>query len=174
MRTSKSPRNTSAKATTQIRFRKSHEGHLRFVTGSAVILPLAASIATVLSLSVSAPSQAATVTFTGPGTTWNSGADWSSTLTPQLTDDLLFNSPFATSLDASFSVQTLSFNTGSGSVSIDANASGTNGQTLTLNGDGGGNDVTDGLEDIAVSKLRAEGAGKRSFPHVGKMADSGG
>ena len=109
-------------------------------TGSA-ILPLAASIASALILSNS-PAAASTITFTGTGTTWNQGADWSSGLTPQLTDDLLFSAAAATTLDASFSVQSLSFNTpGSGAVSIDANSAGTSGRTLTLTGDITGNDA---------------------------------
>ena len=120
------------------RIRRSSQ-RLRKSAGSA-ILPLAASITSALALGTFSAS-AATVSFTGPGTTWNQGADWSSTLTPQLTDDLLFSAAVATTLDASFSVQSLSFNTGSGTVSIDANSAGTAGQTLTLTGDASGSDA---------------------------------
>ena len=84
----------------------------------------------------------ATVTFTGTGATWNQASDWTSNPAfPQSTDDLLFSNGYATTLDNSFTVQSMSFDIGSGTASIDANASGTTGQTLTLNGDGVGNDA---------------------------------
>ncbi len=117
-----------------VRSSRSRISRLWTLTGSCS-LPLAASIAAVLAAGNFSASGAA-VTFNGAGTSWNQGADWSSGLTPQLTDDLLFTGAAATTLDASFSVQSLSFNTGSATVSIDANSSGTTGQTLTLTGDG--------------------------------------
>ncbi len=121
-----------------VRSSRSHISRLWTLTGSAS-LPLAASIATALTLGSSAIG--ATVTFTGSGTTWDQASDWSSGLLPAVTDDLLFNNGFATTLDGSFTVRSLSFNIGSGTTSIDANATGTTGQTLTLAGDVGGTDA---------------------------------
>ena len=74
------------------------------------------------------------------GTSWNTGVDWSSGSVPAATDALLISQaayggvlPDMT-LDNSFTVQTLSFDTGTDNFSIDANVSGTTVQTLTFNG----------------------------------------
>jgi len=84
----------------------------------------------------------ATVSFNGIGTTWSQASDWSSNPSlPQATDDLLFSNGYATTLDTSITIQSLGFDIGSGTASIDANATGAAGQTLILNGDGGGSDA---------------------------------
>ncbi len=89
------------------------------------------------------PSTSAAVnSFNGPGTSWDVNADWTDSgvnLIPGLTDALLINSGSLAAgatetLDGSYSVQTLSFDIGSGSININANAGGTTGQTLTLTG----------------------------------------
>ena len=69
------------------------------------------------------------------GTSWNLPGDWGLGHVPTGSDALEFNGPASTTLDNSFGAQTLSFDTGSATVSIDANAPGTGGTaacTLTL------------------------------------------
>ena len=79
------------------------------------------------------PAHSAVNTFTN-GTSWNSATDWNSGEAPASTDGLLFAIwfPATTTLDATFTADTLSFNS-SGTMAIDANASGTTARTLTLN-----------------------------------------
>lgn len=93
---------------------------------------------------------AATNTFTGPGTIWNDLANWSGGAIPGLTDALLLDatSPLVSTLENSFTSQTLAFDIGAGVVSIDANASGTTGRTLTLNG---GTNALGGTELLSLS-----------------------
>ena len=103
---------------------------------------LAGSISVMTALLAGGVPAAGQTTFKGAGTTWNVPANWSTGNLPQPGDDLLFNSASLTSgftdtLDASYTVQTLSFDIGANSLSINANASGTTGQTLTLNGSSG-------------------------------------
>ena len=76
---------------------------------------------------------AATKTFSA-GTSWSLAGNWSPSVAPGSGDALLFSTftPATTTLDANVPADTLSFNT-SGTMAIDANASGTNGRTLTLN-----------------------------------------
>ena len=80
------------------------------------------------------------------GTSWNVPSDWSLGTTPTSGDALLFSTvaPATTTLDNSFTADTLSFNTPN-TMAIDANASGTTAQTLTLN-----NTTTDanGFNDV--------------------------
>ncbi len=73
------------------------------------------------------------------GESWNLGSNWSANSTPQPSDGVVLNSSSlafgsASTLDASYTFQTLSFDTGSAPVSIDANRTGTTAQALTLNG----------------------------------------
>ena len=73
---------------------------------------------------------AGTNTFTGTGTTsWNLPGNWSSGTLPAASDALLINSTSLNAgttetLDASDGFQSLSFDLGSSSVSLNANASG--------------------------------------------------
>ncbi len=116
----------------------------RSIPGSRSRLPLivASSISALVTVLASSHDANAANTFTGSGTSWDLPADWSTNLIPSLTDDLLFNSGAATTLDGSFAVRSLSFNVGTGTLSIDANAAGTTTpRTLTLNGDGAGTDA---------------------------------
>jgi hypothetical protein len=80
----------------------------------------------------------ATNLFTGAGTSWDTGGDWSNGL-PQLSDALLFNGTSFTNgpaltLDSSFTVQTLSVDTGTTAVTIDSSGSSSGTNTLTLGG----------------------------------------
>lgn len=111
---------------------RSHSTRLRSLLGSAS-LPLAASVTLALTLG-STSAHAGIVNFNGTSSSWNSASDWSSGTVPQPSDDLLFTSGGTTTLDASYTIQTLSFDIGGNTVSINANGTGTTGQTLTLNG----------------------------------------
>ena len=112
---------------------------------------LATSISAVL-LMMAAPGRVSAVpainTFNGTGSSWNVDANWTdgvSNLVPTITDAVLINGTSlsagpAETLDASYSIQTLSFDLGSSSVSINASSTGTD-ETLALNGAGGGTDA---------------------------------
>ena len=101
-------------------------------------LPTFPLLAWTLFASVS-PSLSATNVFDA-GASWDVAADWSLGHVPSSTDALEFNhAAFGTepntTLDGSFTVQTLSFDTGADVFGINANAAGyTTAQTLTLNG----------------------------------------
>ena len=79
--------------------------------------------------------------FNGSGTDWSVNSDWTDGavhLTPASGDDLLFNSgsvstESTSTLNGSYTVQSLSFDIGANTLNINANASGTTAQTLTLN-----------------------------------------
>ena len=94
---------------------------------------------------------AATNTFLGTGTnTWNLLSNWGLGATPGATDALLFDSSslLTTTLDASWTSQTLAFDTGANNLTIDANASGAVARTLTLSG---GTNALGGTDLIATS-----------------------
>ncbi len=100
---------------------------------------LTSSIAALVILGGASSAFGGTVNLNGSGTSWGLTADWSSGLLPQPGDALLINGSsltagFTETLDASYSVQTLSFDTGSAVVNLNANANGTAIQTLTLTG----------------------------------------
>ncbi len=118
-------------------------------------LVLAGSIALSLgTLGLALNSLALVNTFNGSGTSWNVGTDWSLGSIPQGTNAVLFNSSSLQSgststLDNSYSFQTLSFDTGSSPVNIDANASGTTGRALTLTGGTSAFSFTGNLVDFS-------------------------
>src|SRR5262245_49256227 len=89
----------------------------------------------ITALLVAESASAATNLFDGPGTSWSDPANWSLGTTPAPTDALLFDGTFLnTTLDGSFSSETLSFNSGGASLTIEANTSGALPQSLTLTG----------------------------------------
>ncbi len=108
---------------------------------------LATSVSAFLTIVLGSSARAAVVDFNGSGTDWSLAADWTNLTTglnglPQASDDLLINSASLAAgstdaLNAALTVQTLSFDIGTNSITINANASGTTGQTLTLNGTSG-------------------------------------
>ena len=91
------------------------------------------ALAALAALQLTHSARAGTNTFSA-GTSWNTNGDWSSNATPTTTDALLFSTtfPLTTTLDGNFTADTLSFNN-SGTMAIDANASGATARTLTLN-----------------------------------------
>lgn len=105
-------------------------------------------------LGVSSNSRAATNLFQGPGTSWNALGNWSLGTVPAATNALLLNgtSPLTSSLDANFTSQTLSFDTGANNLNLNANGSGTTARVLTLTG---GTNALGGTELIATSATTA-------------------
>ncbi len=135
--------------------------HLRILCSKKPAI-LASSIAIALISAGGMSSRATTFDGNGQatGTTWNSGINWDSGLTPQPTDALLINAASlaagtSETLDASFTVQTLSFDTPTGStLSIDANSASsgvTTPQTLTLTGGTNALGTTDLIDVSATS-----------------------
>ena len=96
---------------------------------------------------------AANNTFNGTGTSWNAGGNWSTGLTPASTDALLINSSSlasgtAETIDNSFTVQTLSFDTGSNNVNVNTNSTGSIVRTLTLSG---GTDALGNVDSVDLT-----------------------
>jgi len=107
--------------------------------------------------------------FTGPGTSWDVASSWSLQNTPQPTDALLIdanslNAGTVESLDASYTVQTLSFDTGAGILSLNASATAATNQTLTLTG---------GTNALATSDLIATSAATTGAINIGATSGTG-
>ncbi len=90
-------------------------------------------------IGLAATSIATVNTFTVGGASWNVNSNWSTGITPQSSNSLLFNSASVadgstTTLDNSYSFQTLSYDIGANSTSLNANAIGTTSRTLTFSG----------------------------------------
>lgn len=111
------------------------KNHRRFAPLSFSLSRLSSALAVIAVLGAESAS-GATNLLDGPGGSWNDPANWSLGTVPSATNALLLDatSPLVSSLDLLFTSQTLAFDTGSGVLNINANASGTTGQTLTLTG----------------------------------------
>jgi len=126
--------------------KRSREAHARGANIQRCLLPLLAILA-------GASAIGATNTFNGTVTSWNNSSGWSAGATPASTDALLINSSSLASgttetIDNSFTVQNLSFDTGSNASTINTNATGTTAQTLTLTG---GTDALGNVSSIDLS-----------------------
>ncbi|MEZ0256989.1 MAG: autotransporter-associated beta strand repeat-containing protein, partial [Chthoniobacter sp.] len=111
----------------------------RFILGTSIVV-----------LASSPLTQGAINRFTHASSgSWSPLGNWSLG-TPSSTDALLLSPPTLDStLDANFAVQSLSFDTASPTLAVDANASGTTARTLTLNG--GDFNALGGLDLLATS-----------------------
>lgn len=129
----------------------------RFTSAIAIVAALAGHSA-----------QAGTNKQVGPNTSWSDPLSWSLGTVPGAGDALLFDtsSLLNTTLDNSYTSQTLSFDTGANSLTIDANAVASGAQTLTLSG---GTNALGGSELIATSATTTGTIAFGSTPFVGTI-----